>query len=493
MKTAKFVAILLTTVILTATVCYSEGKSGQPNTDAAKVEISNSRWAGRMIKVTVDPKIIPSNESVRYLFNTSEVKGKATKEIFGLPPEDVYKSLSFSIPFDEVKYGGEYMFNFDVKLKPDVSVPPAAEEFADAAISSFRKLINNSYNTHRNKLRAQLESALSAQDQAKAELSKAIGLTSADDAVMKQLEQEVDLSMLTEETTLQEVFEGILPHSVTPPLSIIVLWNDLSEKVFIEEVDPIDINGQGLGNVVLKTALNRILESVSTGGFAELGYQVENGVITIATRDSLPPDPWAKLAQITEHQAPDGMNREQKQKILKQKQEMEVTIAGLNARTSAISSQISEVRSKIEAEIEGDQTIQELREIREIYLARKAKSKETGSEELQAAKELIKVRTELAKHRQEVAKAAGSEQLMKLNSELTQLTINHAEKKAMLEVVNKQLEQMGDNLREKPVFGPQLLEIRRAKEAYEVAEARANELKTQITNLQPPTVTVLGE
>jgi tetratricopeptide (TPR) repeat protein len=122
---------------------------------------------------------------------------------------------------------------------------------------------------------------------ARREAAAAEGLSPADVAVNIQLDKFVDLSMLTEDTTFEEAV-SILRNSVDPPLTIIVLWGDLSENAFIEKTTPINMNGDGLTNVVLRTALRRLLQSVSSGGFAELGYVVEEGIITIATVDSLP-------------------------------------------------------------------------------------------------------------------------------------------------------------------------------------------------------------
>lgn len=125
------------------------------------------------------------------------------------------------------------------------------------------------------------------------------GLSSADIAINIQLEKVVDLSMLTEDTTFEEAIE-LLRNSVEPALTIIVLWGDLSENAFIERDTPINMTGEGLNNIVLRTALSRVLQAVSSGGFAELGYVVEDGVITIATTDSLPTSYKTEVYDVTD-------------------------------------------------------------------------------------------------------------------------------------------------------------------------------------------------
>jgi len=114
------------------------------------------------------------------------------------------------------------------------------------------------------------------------------GRDPADIAVEKQLEEKVDLSALTEQTTLAEAVD-ILRTSVDPPLNMVVLWQDLNTNAFINQNTPIGLSGAGLTSVPLKTGLDRVLQAVSSGpGQPPLGYVIENGIISIATEQSLP-------------------------------------------------------------------------------------------------------------------------------------------------------------------------------------------------------------
>jgi len=108
-----------------------------------------------------------------------------------------------------------------------------------------------------------------------------------DVAVNKQLDQSINLTMMTPDTTLEEAI-NILRNSVDPPLVIFVNWPDLSQNAFVERDTPVNVSGEGFNAVVLRTALNRILEAVGSGAMAKLGFIIEDGVITIATRESLP-------------------------------------------------------------------------------------------------------------------------------------------------------------------------------------------------------------
>jgi len=112
----------------------------------------------------------------------------------------------------------------------------------------------------------------------------AIGQDPADVAVYWQLNEVVDLSQFTPQMPFREAIEE-LKNSVGPPLKIVVLWRDLSDNADIERTTP--INMDAISAVRLGTALKLLLMSVF-GGFAELDYIVEDGVIIIATIESLP-------------------------------------------------------------------------------------------------------------------------------------------------------------------------------------------------------------
>jgi Flp pilus assembly secretin CpaC/tetratricopeptide (TPR) repeat protein len=111
-----------------------------------------------------------------------------------------------------------------------------------------------------------------------------IGQDPADMAVYQQLDEIVDLSELTSEMPFSEAM-GVLKNSVDPPLRIVVLWRDLYDNADIDQTTP--INMDAISAIPLGAALKLLLESVS-GGFADLDYVVENGVITIATVEALP-------------------------------------------------------------------------------------------------------------------------------------------------------------------------------------------------------------
>ncbi len=103
-------------------------------------------------------------------------------------------------------------------------------------------------------------------------------------AVYEKLQQTVDLSALTLNTTFGEAIE-LVRNSIEPPLKIVVMWRDLNENANINPDTPIQIDG--VPKIRLNTGLDILLMAVSSE-FAKLGYIVKDGIIIIATNDSLP-------------------------------------------------------------------------------------------------------------------------------------------------------------------------------------------------------------
>jgi type II secretory pathway component GspD/PulD (secretin) len=104
-----------------------------------------------------------------------------------------------------------------------------------------------------------------------------------DAEVYKLLDTVVDLSQLTPDTPMGEALE-VLARSVQPELPLFVNWGDLRNSA-LNQQSP--INMQGLPRVRLAQGLEMLLSAVG-GGFVELGYAVDNGLVVVATQLSLP-------------------------------------------------------------------------------------------------------------------------------------------------------------------------------------------------------------
>jgi hypothetical protein len=105
-----------------------------------------------------------------------------------------------------------------------------------------------------------------------------------DHAVSEELDNSAYVFEFTPNMSFAEAIEQI-KYCVEPPLPIVVLWKDLLDNADIDRTTP--INMDEISGVPPGTALNLLLASVS-GGYDRLGYIVEDGIIIIATVESLP-------------------------------------------------------------------------------------------------------------------------------------------------------------------------------------------------------------
>ncbi|HUV41440.1 MAG TPA: hypothetical protein VMW23_06620 [Sedimentisphaerales bacterium] len=131
--------------------------------------------------------------------------------------------------------------------------------------------------------------------EAKRQPEDVIGEDSADIVTYRQLDELVDLSGLTPQTAFGDALEQ-LRHAVEPLLKLVVLWRDLQENADIDQFTPINMNA--IIDVPLGTALKLLLKSVS-GGLVDLGYVVENGVVTVGTTDALPSELEPRVYDVT--------------------------------------------------------------------------------------------------------------------------------------------------------------------------------------------------
>jgi len=122
----------------------------------------------------------------------------------------------------------------------------------------------------------------------------------SDASVYKQLAKIVDLSALKQHTTISSAIE-VLRNSTKPALNIVVLWRDLSENAFLQQDTPISMDG--VSGIRLRTGLELLLRAVSSSP-GDLGYVVQDGVIIVATNQSLPRKMVTRIYDIRDLAAP---------------------------------------------------------------------------------------------------------------------------------------------------------------------------------------------
>jgi len=386
---------------------------------------------------------------------------------YGKPESTSAAPTRTTVPPRAPAAGQTFFFQLEVRL-PD-EVKPAAEEFMTALIVNLRETLVDAYNTYAGQLSESLAFAEDQRNRIEQTIAEMIPPIPADIAlkneeVRKQLDQIVDLSTLTPMMSFSEAID-VLENSVAPPLNIAVLWRDLDDNDGIADIEPTrPINMEGIRSISLGTALNLLLKSVSGGSVI----------------------------------SPEELSAN-KQSLLREKRRYEMELARLEARRPAIGEQIARIRHDAEKKVHDDPVIHELERLLQLQKQHLETTKILAADgrishiDLGDAQEKIaRANIELAQRREQVVKSAGGDQIAQFNDELTKLTIDLAEIRAVLSAVNSQLEQTERQLKAATAFDPQASELRFAYQALDAANHRVNELKTRLANLQAPTVTALG-
>jgi len=190
---------------------------------------------------------------------------------------------------------------------------------------------------------------------------------------------------------------------------------------------------------------------------------------------------------------------EEKQRLVREKRGLEINIARLEARQRAIEEQIARISEQTTSKIKDDTITAELERLLKSQTQQLANLKmalERGQmslNELASAEErLFRTKIELVQRQEQLVKSRGGDQLVRYNADLADITIELAEKRAEILVVDEQLNHTENQLATTSSIDPRVEQIRMAKEALDRAQNRVNELNMRIANLQPPTVTVIG-
>jgi len=373
---------------------------------------------------------------------------------------------------------------------PD-GVPPAADEFLRAVISNLRSSLSHAYELHTGDLSDELELARGQYNHAVETLQR--GTDPATEKIRWQLDKTVDLSSLNPQMPLADAVD-ILKKSVEPPLNIVVLWTDLMDNLSVEPTTPIHIDG--MANVKLGTALDLLVRGMPSVT-AKPMWRVKDDAIVIATPAALggsdgsagQPKPEIDIRALAA----------QRNELTSKLRDLELTLAGQEARRKAIADQIARTKVQANERLSQDEVTKELESLVALSaenlsnLRKQADAGRVSTAELgQATESLTRARIELAKRREELSKQVGGGQLDQLAGEMSRIAIDRAEKQAQRDIVSKQLAQVQQQLAQGAMFDLEAAKLRVAKESLDILAGRVAELQTRVADLQPPMVITIG-
>ena len=573
MRTRNRVMILLIVALagsIAAVVAAGQDNSAKTQQPAQR-KLSETRFASCVVRITVDPAIVPLDlATVQGLLYSSGVAGRAARDVLNLNSmENPWEELiemewlnesspqlsstggpggeSFAAHDDEMKrqprerYGAQYLEQGDSQAPttslpkggpaggadypgmrsggnpPDTlspfrpaaaagqsatirlsvrlpdSVPPAADEFMATLVENLRGTLLLAYKKYTTDLRDMLEET-QREHSAVVEMSEG-GMDPATLVIMikEQLSTIVDLSVLTPEMPIAEAVE-ILKKSVEPPLSIVVLWNDLMAFASVEPSTPININGTP--QMRLGTALDLLVRGFPASDTKPM-WRIKGDVIVIGTVKT--------LGESNESVGQPNVETDvrilaaQRNNLAGKLQDLELSLAGQEARRKAIAEWIVGTQRETHLRLADDQVTKELENLVQLSaenlsnLRKQADAgRASGMDLAQATENLTRARIELAKRREELSKQVGGGQLEQFSSEMGRIAIDKAEKEAQQEILRRQLAQVQQQLARASTFDPEAAQAHMARETLDILARRAAELQLRIANLQQSMVTTIG-
>lgn len=572
MPTRSRLMTLLIVALTGSIAAYGQDRSAKSQ-PSAQSKPSQTRGASCLMRITVDPAIIPLDlATVQGLLQSSAVAGKAVREVLHLDSwdnpwetlveiewlnESSPRSSRTAVPLDDEAalhdrqilqeleniYGKEYVRQmgmagpksskkpdqpvrgstdnagpYDTRTRPNPrppaapprsvpggtssttirllvhlpdGVPSAADEFLAALVKNVEGALFDAYTSYSRDLRSALEE--SELDYRRALDTLQGGVDPATVKIREQLDTIVDMSSLEPQMPLADAVET-LRKSVDPPLNLVVLWTDLRENLSVEPSTPVNIGG--MASVKLETALDLLVKGMSSVN-AKPMWKIKGDAIVVATAaglgesEELPGQPKAEIDT--------QMLAAQRTGMANQLKDIELNLAGQDARRRAIAEQIARTEVEANNRLSRDEVTKELESLVELSaqnldnLRKAADAGRASTSELsQATESLTRARIELARRREELSKQAGGGQLDQLTNELSRMAIDRAEKEAQRAILEKQLAQVRQQLAQASAFDVEATRLRVDREALDILARRVADLQTRIANLERPMVTTIG-
>jgi hypothetical protein len=176
--------------------------------------------------------------------------------------------------------------------------------------------------------------------------------------------------------------------------------------------------------------------------------------------------------------------------LTKQRQALEVALAGMNGRIEALQEQVARTAKRAETESADDEIVKNLMRVVELRAQQHRHLMELADDGVISKAELAKAEEQVALAKIELAQAkragsrSASEQLDKLNGELAQVTIGMSEAKSKLEFVSNRLEEQVQVLRITAEAKPLRVQLERQIAALADLRAQADQAAARVRKLE---------
>lgn len=180
MEATKHIVILLVLILLTSAPAQSANRP-------AAEDISNTRTASCVVKITSDPMVLPlDNTTINYLLHSTGIGGRVAREVLNISPDqvsDIFQIEALAggagriLPEDrrqrtegigqkpeilsseQLRAAAEQTILFRLSVELDDTVKPAAEEFMNALVGNLRNTLIKAFEDYKLRFGDQLKLA----------------------------------------------------------------------------------------------------------------------------------------------------------------------------------------------------------------------------------------------------------------------------------------------------------------------------------------------
>ena len=471
METTKRTVVLLSLVLFIAGVVQSAEKPAG--------EISNTRTASCLVKVTSDPAILPLafEKSVDALLRSSGVGGKAAREVLGISPDNIQDLI-------EIKYVQflEFLDSATVQATPSAgprSTPRGLEEYEELEEDYEEMMMEEMMGTGTPPYAPRGSSAAAKQQPQQTSRYRSRGLYDA-------------------------YYFGRRPTSEARPTAAAPSLTLAAEKAIIfhlvvqleENIKP-----------AAEEFMNGVIDNLRSALFN--AFNVDRNKLRqqleLAQKEATRAE--QNLVQM-QHELRDisGSRDLSRPVILAEIRRLrgeidnaEMDQARNRATMQATTKQIAEIEAKTKEQLENDTITKELERILNVQLQNLENTKKLAdggrarpAELADAEEKLARARIELARRRDEISRSEGGNRLSSLNTGLAAYSLNMAQNEAYFADLRRKLVETEDLVARADTYELLSLKADIAKQNLEEALLWRDRMERTIRLVQPPTITVLG-
>jgi hypothetical protein len=452
MRSAKHVFFLSVLVFFITGAALASGKPEQSKSGKTPVD-SNTRFASCVVKVTVEPAILPVNfEMVEWLIRSSGVAGKASREVLELPPHEGQEFFYLEQLFGSIPY-----------TKPRPEPDP---DYMDMDADGMGPMMME-------RDRSRVEADRLAEEDERDRLRRS-----------RRSRRDAEPGVVGG-PVINPLPEHLLPEGVVIFRLEVELPEDYFKQVAEEFMSALVENLRETISEACVNVRRRFITQLDQAN--EEVERVEGRLAALQ----------GKLNEISgTHVIWREFNQQELDDLRNEIEAAELRLAESRLTKEAIVEKISRTQALVEKRLEDDLIAKELQatvEANAKQLAEMEASGKFGFHDLQEFREnLIRARMELAERREQISNDAGARRVESLNEELQELLLRERKTEHYLSQMQQKQNKLTELMPKADKYELLEMKIDIARDSLEDAIRWRDELQRRFRMIQEPTVTIIG-